>query len=53
MGAMGATSSGLGLPEGLRSLTSGDWDEALEVCAEAMQGTAECPGDPMWLGKSI
>jgi len=24
-----------------------DWDEALEVCAQAMNGTEDCEGDPM------
>eukprot|EP00435_Cladocopium_sp_Y103_P010471 s3049_g2.t1 len=32
---------------GLRLLKPKDWDEALEVCAQAMNGTEHCEGDPM------
>lgn len=32
---------------GLRLLKAKDWDDALEVCAQAMNGTEHCEGDPM------
>eukprot|EP00434_Breviolum_minutum_P013047 symbB.v1.2.011495.t1/scaffold772.1/size165093/2 len=33
--------------KGLHFLMPEDWDEALEVCAQAMNGTEDCEGDPM------